>query len=46
MKKDKTSTKQKETTNVEFGIEFGDLNAGKLYETLFMSKKGQNSKKK
>jgi hypothetical protein len=34
MKKKKT----KEVTNVEFGMEFGDMNSGKLYElTAFSS---------
>ncbi|MEW8971060.1 MAG: hypothetical protein AB2411_10560 [Mesobacillus sp.] len=28
--------------NVEFGMEFGDINAGKLYEIPFNSKKAKN----
>jgi len=40
-KKQKEETKQ--TANVEFGIEFGDLNAAKLFERPFPKKK-QNKK--
>ena len=32
--------------NVEFGMEFGDLNASKLYEVPFMTKKLIKRKKK
>ena len=28
--------------NVEFGMEFGDINAGKLYEIPFKTKKTRN----
>ncbi|WNS76945.1 hypothetical protein RRV45_08170 [Bacillus sp. DTU_2020_1000418_1_SI_GHA_SEK_038] len=45
---DKNKEKQK-NANVEFGIEFGDMNASKLYEVPFMSKdkeKKNNRKKK
>ena len=35
----KTANKSVEkSTNVEFGMEFGDLNASKLYEVPFMTK--------
>jgi len=36
--------KQKETANVEFGVEFGELNAAKMYEKPFPQKK-KNTKK-
>lgn len=44
MKKNKTKTQnnKKDAANVEFGIEFGDMNASKLYEIPFMSKKKKN----
>jgi hypothetical protein len=38
MKKDKT----KEVTNVEFGMEFGDLNSGKFYELGAFSNQKEN----
>ncbi|MBU8877573.1 hypothetical protein BGM26_01040 [Bacillus sp. FJAT-29790] len=42
----KTDKKQREVANVEFGIEFGGMNASKLYEIPFMnqekSKKNNN----
>jgi hypothetical protein len=34
----------KETANVEFGVEFGDLNAAKMYERPFPQKKKKNKK--
>lgn len=34
----------KETVNVEFGVEFGDLNAAKMYEKPFPQKKKKNKK--
>lgn len=33
-------------TNVEFGMEFGDLNASKLYEVPFMTKQIDKKKDK
>ncbi|WP_169787433.1 hypothetical protein [Sporosarcina globispora] len=30
--------RQNDQANVEFGMEFGDINAGKLYELPFMSR--------
>jgi hypothetical protein len=44
MSKKEKSKKQNETVNVEFGMEFGDINASKLYEIPFMN--GEKSKKK
>ncbi|MHC0038658.1 hypothetical protein [Pseudoneobacillus sp. C159] len=41
--------RNKEITNVEFGIEFGDLNNAKLYELAFSNqsdKQRENNKKK
>lgn len=39
--------KQKQTPNVEFGSEFGDINAAKHYEVPFMNnEKKQNNRKK
>jgi hypothetical protein len=35
-----------ETTNVEFGIEFGDINGTKLMEYPFMNQKPSKKKKK
>ena len=37
MSKKEKSKKQNETVNVEFGMEFGDMNASKLYEIPFMN---------
>ena len=34
----------KENASVEFGMEFGDLNASKLYEIPFMNKQINNKK--
>ena len=34
------------STNVEFGMEFGDLNASKLYEVPFMNKQISEKRKK
>lgn len=34
----------KETVNVEFGVEFGDLNAAKMYERPFPQKKNKTKK--
>jgi hypothetical protein len=38
MKKKKT----KDVTNVEFGMEFGDMNSGKLYELTAFSRPNEN----
>lgn len=40
--KEKKNTKP---TNVEFGMEFGDFNASKLYEVPFMNKEKAKKKK-
>ncbi|WP_203556530.1 hypothetical protein [Bacillus sp. B15-48] len=37
---------QKETANVEFGIEFGDMNASKMYERPFPQKRKKNKREK
>ena len=43
----KTANKSVEkSTNVEFGMEFGDLNASKLYEIPFMNKQNSEKRKK
>lgn len=34
--------KSKEVTNVEFGMEFGDLNSGKFYELAAFSNPKEN----
>ncbi|MCM3214935.1 hypothetical protein [Niallia taxi] len=34
----KTNNKKQEEANVEFGMEFGDLNASKLYDTAPLTK--------
>ena len=34
------------STNVEFGMEFGDLNASKLYEVPFMTKRIDKKERK
>ncbi len=36
----------KKDVNVEFGMEFGDLNASKLYEVPFMNKQTNKKEKK
>lgn len=46
MSKEKKNKKQKQTVNVEFGMEFGDMNASKLYEIPFMSGDSQKRKEK
>lgn len=35
----------KESTNLEFGMEFGDLNNAKLYELPFSNQKNKDNKK-
>ncbi|WP_285867741.1 hypothetical protein [Mesobacillus maritimus] len=35
---------RKETANVEFGVEFGDLNASKMFERPFPKKKTKDKK--
>lgn len=47
-RKDQKGIKKTDDTNVEFGMEFGDINANKLYELPFMNKdkaKKKNSDK-
>lgn len=41
----KKTLKNKENTNVEFGTEFGDINAAKQYEVPFMNQKKGTKKK-
>lgn len=38
--------KEKNVTNVEFGMDFGDVNASKLYEAVNDDKEKKNKKKK
>jgi hypothetical protein len=46
MSQKKKSNHKKEIANVEFGMEFGDINASKLYEIPFMNQEKSKSKKK
>jgi len=46
MAEKKNDKYKKESTNVEFGMEFGDLNASKLYEIPFMNQEKAKKKKK
>jgi hypothetical protein len=41
----KKTSKNKENTNVEFGMEFGDINAAKQFEVPFMNQKKETEKK-
>lgn len=41
----KAANQKNETTNVEFGIEFGDMNASKMFEVPFMNEKEGKTKK-
>lgn len=43
-KKEQKDAKQSDSSNVEFGMEFGDINANKLYELPFMNRE-KNKKK-
>jgi len=45
MKKSSAEQNRKKSANVEFGMEFGDLNASKLYEVPFMNKEKSSKKK-
>ncbi|PWW19476.1 hypothetical protein DFO73_12046 [Cytobacillus oceanisediminis] len=36
-KKEQKDAKKSDSSNVEFGMEFGDINANKLYELPFMN---------
>ncbi|MEH6988045.1 hypothetical protein [Cytobacillus firmus] len=36
--KPRKTSRQNGSANVEFGMEFGDLNAGKFYELPFMNR--------
>jgi hypothetical protein len=38
--------KQNDAQNVEFGMEFGDINAGKFYELPFMNRDKDQKKNK
>lgn len=44
-KKEKTK-KKRASANVEFGMEFGDINANKLYEIPFMNQEKSKQKRK
>ena len=46
MKKTSKLKNVKENTNVEFGMEFGDMNASKLYEIPFMNQEKAKKEKK
>jgi len=46
MKKSFNQRNNNKNTNVEFGMEFGDLNASKLYEIPLMNKEKANKKEK
>ena len=46
MKKNIEKQNNQNTSNVEFGMEFGDLNASKQYEIPFMNKKNNQKKNK
>ena len=46
MNKKEKNKKQNQSVNVEFGMEFGDMNASKLYEIPFMSGNSQKRKEK
>lgn len=38
--------KSKGTANVEFGMEFGDVNAAKQMESVMVNQKGERGRKK
>ncbi|WP_180955653.1 MULTISPECIES: hypothetical protein [Bacillus] len=42
----KSSDKQAQQANVEFGSEFGDINASKIYEIPFMNDKKSTKENK
>jgi hypothetical protein len=44
--KKKEEKENTDTTNVEFGIEFGDINASKFFEIPFMNKKNKEKSDK
>ena len=46
MKNRSNKKEDSENTNVEFGIEFGDINGAKLIEYPFMNQKQTKIKKK
>jgi hypothetical protein len=46
MSKKAKSNKQNQTANVEFGMEFGDINASKLYEIPFNNEEKLKQKRK
>ncbi|WP_313801293.1 hypothetical protein [Cytobacillus sp.] len=43
---EKNQKKKTDAANVEFGHEFGDMNANKLYEIPFMNEEKKKKKKK
>lgn len=45
MSKKTKANKQKQQANVEFGMEFGDINASKLYEIPAMNQEKAKRKK-
>ncbi len=45
MSKKSKEKKQKQQTSVEFGMEFGDMNASKLYEVPAMNQDKSKRKK-
>ncbi|MDQ0413533.1 MULTISPECIES: hypothetical protein [Mesobacillus] len=42
----KQDGRHQKPVNVEFGMEFGDINAGKFYEQPFANKKGKQKTEK
>lgn len=40
----KAANKKSEMANVEFGMEFGDINASKMYEVPFMNEEEKTKK--
>lgn len=42
----KNQEQKNDAANVEFGIEFGDMNAHKLYEIPFMNEEKKKKEKK
>jgi hypothetical protein len=44
--KKNTDKEKKESLNVEFGMEFGDVNASKLFEIPFMNEEKTDKNKK
>ncbi|MBX9972097.1 hypothetical protein [Cytobacillus firmus] len=44
--KPRKNGRQNGSANVEFGMEFGDINAGKLYELPFMNRDKDKKKER